>query len=173
MRSWQIALVLTVLAAGCSKRKLHWGETRATTITEGGFTLPIPTGWRNASEATDDDMQKLVAKQPGAHILVREDFDGATIVIKGGNNPPTTSPPCDEIATTVAKQEDATATAIQKIMVEGDAACQWTYTKGDIVADYWMRFHADKLLAIMCFPGSDKTNVAACTQARQAAHPAP
>lgn len=173
MRSWQIALVLVGVAAGCSKRKLHWSDTRATTVTTDGFVIPIPTGWRDAAESTDDDMRKLLSKSPGAHILVREDFDGATMVIKGGSNPPTPSPPCDEIATTIAKQEGAKATSIQKPTVDGDGACEWTYTKGDIEADYWMRFHGDKVLAVMCFAKGDKANAAACAQARKTAHPAP
>ncbi len=173
MRSWQIACVLLTLTSACSKRKLHWSGTRATEITGGGFVVPIPAGWRDGAEATDDDIRKVLGAQPGAHGLVREDFDGATIVIKAGDNPPTTDPPCDEIATAVAKQEGATSSALQKTTVEGDAVCQWTYTKGDVVGDYWMRFHADKLIAIMCFAKGDKANDEACAQTRKGMHLAP
>ncbi len=172
MRTWQIVLVVVAsLASACSKRKLHWIDTRATTVAIDGFTVPIPAGWRDGAEATDDDMKEVLRKTPGAHVLVRDDFDGATIVIKGAATEPTTTPPCDEIAKLIATQEDATATGVKNITIEGDGACHWTYTKGDIEGDYWMRYHADNIIAIMCFTQHDKANLATCETARQSVHP--
>lgn len=167
MRTSHLVVALACLGAGCSKRKLHWVDTRATQVTAEGFTVAIPAGWRDAAEATDDDMKELIAKQPGAHVLVREDFDGATIVIKAGASERMSDPPCDEIANSVAKRERASATNIQKLSADGDPVCRWSYTFDDITADYWMRFHGDKLFAVMCFAKGDQANAEACTAVRQ------
>lgn len=165
------ALAVACLATGCSKRKLHWGETRATQITTDGFTVAIPAGWRDAAEATDDDMKELLAKQPGAHVLVREDFDGATIVVKSAANEPMPDPPCEEIANMVAKSEGAKSTNIVKGKADADATCRWEYAKDDTKADYWMRFHGNKLVAVMCFARGEPANASACATVREGMKP--
>jgi hypothetical protein len=168
MKTWQIALLAAGLVTGCGRRKLHWGDTRATTITENGFVVPIPAGWRDGAEATDEDMRELLAKQPGAHGLVKEDFDGATIVVKSGPTEPAAVPPCQEIASTIAKNESATAVDVKVLTIAGDGACQWTYKKDDVEGNYWLRYHDDKVIAIMCFTQGDKANLAACEKTRAA-----
>jgi len=169
MKTLPVVLALACVAVVGCKRKLHWSETRATQISAGGFTTAIPAGWREASEATDDDMQKLVAQQPGAHILVKDDFDGATIIVKSADTEPTAEPPCDEIANTVAKQEGATATNIVKSKLENDGVCRWNYKKDDVEGEYWIRFHDKQLFAVMCF--AKGTDAAACDQIRTSARP--
>jgi hypothetical protein len=147
------------------KRELHWSGKRAATVESGDFVVKIPAGWRDASEATDQELKDLLAKQPGAHVMVREDFDGAIILVKTAPGQDVgDKPPCDEVANTIAKQEGATATNIKPTPFDGDPGCAWTEGKGDVVMLYNLRFHGATMLLVACGGGTPGYE-AACQQA--------
>ena len=167
-----MAILAACVSTGCGKRKLHWSGARASQIKASGFVVPIPASWRDGAESDDEDLHQVLATLPGAHGLVKEDFDGATIIVKTGPSQPeaAASPPCEEIAQTIAKQESAKAEHVEKATIDGDGTCKWIYKKEDIEAHYWMRFHGDQVLAIMCFPQNNAANLATCEQTIAAAH---
>jgi hypothetical protein len=169
MRAWQVAVLAVVVAAGCSKRKLHWSGKRAPQIEVGGWIVPIPADWRDAGEADDDDMRKLLASQHGARAVVREDFDGAAIVINSGANEATPAS-CEAFAQALAKSDGAKATDIETLKVDGDLGCAFRYAQGDTVAEYWVRFHDTNVIAISCFDQGNAETVALCKTMRGDTH---
>jgi hypothetical protein len=133
------------------KRELHWSSQRAATIESGDFAIKIPAGWRDASESTDDEMKQLLAKEPGAHVMVRENFDGAMIMVKSGPAPDVgAKPPCDDLAAELAKVEGTTTSNNHQQAFDNDPGCAWTARKGDFEMNYNVRFHGPMLLLVAC-----------------------
>ncbi len=171
-----IALGLLLVAVGvfqmvhgfqqCNgKRELHWSDKRATTVEAGDFVVKIPAGWRDAAEATDSEMKDLLAKQPGARVMVRQDFDGLMIMVKTGPVQDVgDKPPCDEMANTLAKQEGSMASNIKPQPFDGDPGCQWIAARGDVAMQYNVRFHGTTVLLVAC-GGGGAGYIEACQQA--------
>ncbi len=135
---------------------LTWGDKRATSVEIGDFTIKIPAGWRDASEATDQKMKDLLATQPGAHVLVHEKFDEQMVMFKTGPSEPVgDKPPCEVLATTVAKSEGATPSDITQHAFEQDPGCRWTEKKGSLAMQYNVRFHGTQVLLVACSGGAD------------------
>lgn len=144
------------------KKELHWSGTPATTLQAGDFAVKIPAGWRDAAEATDSEMKDLLAKSPGAKVMVRENFDGTTILLRAA---PTQgiATKCDDLAAATAKGEGATATNVKPATFDGDPGCVWTERAGDVAMLYNVRFHEPSLLLVACGGGAPGYE-AACQQ---------
>ncbi len=131
--------------------QLTWSEHRATSLEVGDFTIKIPDGWRDAAEATDQKMKNLLAAQPGARVLVREKFDGETVMFKAAaNEPVTAAPPCDQLAATLAKSESSTASNISPQTFDGDFGCRWTARRNQVEVHYNVRFHGPQVFVVAC-----------------------
>ena len=128
----------------------HWSSNRAATVDIGDFTVKVPDGWRDASEANDDKMKALLAQQPGAKVFVREAFDGQIAMMKTAANDVPPGTPCQDLAAMAAKNEGATAADITAQTFDADQGCRWTENKGDVHMQYNLRFHGPHLLSVMC-----------------------
>ena len=130
---------------------LEWSKQRATSVDVGDFNIKIPPGWRDAAESGNQKMKDLLAKQPGAHVLVREEFDAEMVILKAAPNEPITgAPPCDELANTLAKAEGSTASAITVQTYNGDPGCRWNAGKGEVHLQYNVRFHGPSVFLVAC-----------------------
>jgi hypothetical protein len=146
----RIAIVALVVV-GC--RATGWRDDRATEVVVGPYTVPIPAGWRNLSEARDQTLG-LKGVADGYTVLVPERYavEGKGPVIAMNWIMATRSPnqaiDCPGLAKVAGKVGDASEG--HAIQIDGDDGCLIRHTDATLVTVGALRFHGDAQFLVLC-----------------------
>lgn len=145
------AMVVVLLVAGCTSSP--WRSDRATEVVVGPYTVPIPAGWRNLSEARDQTVGwRGVAD--GYTVLVPERYavagKGPVIAMNWimATRSPNQAIDCPGLAKVAGKLGDVSVG--HAIEIDGDDGCIITRTEATLVTVGAMRFHGDAQFLVLC-----------------------
>ncbi|MEP6864766.1 MAG: hypothetical protein ABJE66_29370 [Deltaproteobacteria bacterium] len=151
MRSGTVRIVVVaslVLVGGCDSKKksgvLPWGPKHLTELVSGPYKIAIPDTWRALSELQD----KSVQLPEGTVGMTPERLDQGSM--RSNMNftwaalPPNTEmPSCDQLAQAISQSNQATASEIATISIDGDRGCRFRITTSEASVLQVARFQGD------------------------------